>query len=77
MISIILVIIELRRKFIRITDVRFYKEDRFFDSRFNNNRFGRVLYPREKGWVRNTYIITVVHWCFRILNLPSIFISYV
>ena len=75
-VSLVLVIIEVRRKFIRNTDVKYYKDQRFYDPRFMNNRFGRVLYPRERGWVKMTYIITAIHWAFRILNIPSIFISF-
>ena len=58
-----------------MADVKYYKAERFFDPRFNSARFGRTLFPREKGWVKTTLIITVVHWIFRFLNLPSIFIS--
>jgi hypothetical protein len=76
-VSLVLVIIEVRRKFIRNTDVKYYKDERFYDPRFMNNRFSRVLYPRERGWVKMTYIITGIHWAFRILNIPSIFISFV
>jgi hypothetical protein len=76
MVSFVLVIVEIRRKFIRNTDVKYYKEERFYDPRFATNKFGRVLYPRERGWVRMTYLITAVHWVFRILNIPSIFVSF-
>ncbi|KAL4432960.1 hypothetical protein ABPG74_014474 [Tetrahymena malaccensis] len=76
MVSLVLVIIEIWRKFVRQGEIRYYKTQRFEDSRFKSNRFDRILYPRERGWVRNTYIITALHWIFRILNLPSIFIAY-
>lgn len=75
-VSLVLVIMEVRRRFIRNTDVKYYKEERFYDPRFMNNRFGRVLYPRERGWVRTTYVITGIHWLFRIINIPSIFMAF-
>jgi hypothetical protein len=75
-VSIVFVIIEVRRRYVRNSDVKFYKDERFYDSRFFNNRFGRILYPRERGWVKTTYIITIFHWLFRLVNLPSIFISF-
>lgn len=76
-VSLVLIVIQIRRKCIRMADVKYYKAERFFDPRFNSARFGRTLFPREKGWVKTTLIITAIHWVFRIINLPSIFISLV
>lgn len=59
-----------------MADVKYYKDGKFYDPRFNSGRFGRTLYPRERGWVKNTLIITVIHWIFRFFNLPSIFITH-
>lgn len=76
-VSLILVVIEIKRRITRSADVEFYKSEKFYDARFSNSRFIRPLYPRQAGWVKTTYIILGVHWGFRILNIPSLFISYV